>query len=71
MLYNVWPRLKQRKNAYLLGDYNINLLNIDKHAASPDFADGMFSHSFFPTITKPTRVIDKSATLINNIFYNT
>ena len=53
-----------------MGDYNINLFNIDKHAASQDFADAMFSHSFFPTITKPTRVTDKSATLIDNIFYN-
>ena len=47
------------------------LLNIDKHAASQDFADAMFPHSFFPTITKPTRMTVKSATLINNIiFYN-
>ena len=54
----------------MLGDYNINLLNTDKHAASQDFVDILFSHSFFPTITKPTRVTDKSATLIDNIFYN-
>ena len=60
----------EKKIANLLGDYNINLLNIDKHAASQDFADAMFSHSFFPVITKPTRVTDKSATLIDNIFYN-
>ena len=59
-----------KKIAYLLGNYNINLLNIDKHAPSQDFADAMFSHSFFPVITKPTRVTDKSATLIDNIFYN-
>ena len=71
IFYNVSPRLKLKKNpAYLLGDYNINLLNTDKHAASQDFVDIMFSHSFFPTITKPTRVTDKSATLIDNIFYN-
>ena len=36
-------QIKAEKNAYLLGDYNINLLNIDKHAASQDFADAMFS----------------------------
>ena len=60
----------EKKIAYLLRDYNINLLNIDKHAASKDFADAMFSHFFFPVITKPTRVTDKSATLLNNIFYN-
>ena len=60
----------EKKTAYLLGDYNINLLNTDKHAASQDFVDILFSHSFFPTITKPTRVTDKSATVIDNIFYN-
>ena len=38
----------EKKIAYLLGDYNINLLNTEKHAASQDFADVMFSHSFFP-----------------------
>ena len=64
-------QIKAEKNiAYLLGDYHINRLNIDKHAPSQDFADVMFSHSFFPVITKLTRVTDKSATLIDNIFYN-
>ena len=60
----------EKKIAYLLGDYNINLLNVDKHAPSQDFADAMFSHSFFPVITKPTRVTDQSVTLIDNIFCN-
>ena len=45
-------------------------MNVDKHAPSQDFADAMFSHSFFHVITKPTRVTDKSVTLIDNIFYN-
>ena len=60
----------EKKAAYLLGDYNINLLNVDTHTASQDFVDIMFSHSFFPAITKPTRVTEKSATLIDNIFHN-
>ena len=53
----------------MLGDNNINLLNVDKHAPRQDFADAMFSHCFFPVINKPTRVTE-SATLIDNIFYN-
>ena len=60
----------EKKAAYLLGDYYINLLNVDTHAASQDFVDIMFSHSFFPAITKPTGVTEKSATLIDNIFHN-
>ena len=63
------PDYSWEKIAYLL-DYNINLLNTNKHVASKDFADVMFSHSFPPTITKPTRVTDKSVSVIDNIFYN-
>ena len=49
---NVSSRLKLEKTAYLLGDYNINLLNTDKHAASQDFVYILFSHSFFPDYNK-------------------
>ena len=58
----------ENKTLYFLGDYNVNLLNIDKHQDSQDFADLMYSNSFLPAITKPTRVTAKSATLIDNIF---
>ena len=60
----------EKKQVYLLGDWNINLLNADKHAPSQDFLNLMYSHSLFPVITKPTRVTSKSATLIDNIFTN-
>ena len=60
----------EKKLAYISGDYNINLLNVDKHAASQEFIDIMYSHSFFPCITKPTRVSKTSCTLIDNIFSN-
>ena len=58
----------EKKKAYLLGDFNINLLNSDQHIPSKEFIDTLFSHSFMPFITKPTRVTQKSATLIDNIF---
>ena len=60
----------EKKLAYISGDYNINLLNVDKHAASQEFIDIMYSNSFFPCITKPTRVSKTSSTLIDNIFSN-
>ena len=65
LLHNI--RL-ENKQVYLLGDWNINLLNADKHAPSQDFLNLMYSDNIFPVITKPTRVTDKSATLIDNIF---
>ena len=58
----------ENKTLYFLGDYNVDLLNIDKHQDSQDFIDLMYSNSFLPAITKPTRVTAKSATLIDNIF---
>jgi hypothetical protein len=53
-----------------MGDFNINLLKHDKHASTSEFLDLFYSHSFYPLITKPTRIHDNSATLIDNIFCN-
>ena len=61
---------KENKLVYILGDFNINLLNTDVHLASREFLDLLFSLSFRPLITKPTRVKSNSATLIDNIFVN-
>ena len=60
----------EKKLLYLLGDYNINLLNADTHNATQDFTELMYSYSLLPNITKPTRVTKTSATLIDNIFSN-
>ena len=58
------------KVVYIMGDYNINLLNVHTHIPTADFTDMMYSYSFFPLITKPTRVTGNNATLIDNIFCN-
>ena len=60
----------ENKLCYLLGDYNINLLNVDTHTSTADFSDVMFSNGFIPLITRPTRVTQSTATLIDNIFTN-
>ena len=53
-----------------MGDFNINLLNYTKHNNTKDFLDVMFSHFLYPVITRPTRITEYSATLIDNIFCN-
>ena len=53
-----------------MGDYNINLLNVDSHSLTADFNDTMCSFGLVPLITRPTRVAENSATLIDNIFTN-
>lgn len=55
---------------HLLGDYNINLLRTDDHLDTSNFVDLMYSYMYIPLITKPSRITEKSATLIDNVFTN-
>ena len=55
---------------YLVGDYNINLLNVDSHSLTADFNDTICSYGLVLLIIRPTRVTETSATLIDNIFTN-
>lgn len=57
------------KSLWLTGDFNINLLNTENDLTSY-FLNRLFSYSYFPLISKPTRVTNHSATLIDNIFTN-
>ena len=60
----------EKKLLYLMGDFNINLLEIEKHVASSEFLESLYSFSLFPLITKPTRITTNSSTLIDNIYFN-
>ena len=60
----------ENKICYLVGDYNINLINIESHSLTSEFNDVMYSGGFIPLITRPTRVTQTSATLIDNIYSN-
>ena len=53
-----------------MGDFNINLLNVETYYFTKDFLLSLRSYSFFSTIDKPTWVYNNSATLIDNIFAN-
>ena len=58
------------RTVYIMGDFNLNLINISEHIPTSDFVELMFSYPFFPLINKPTRLTETSATLIDNIFCN-
>ena len=58
------------KTVYIMGDFNINLLNAETCNFTKEFLLALQSYSFIPTIDKPTRVYSSSATLIDNIFVN-
>ena len=58
---------KEDRPCYLLGDFNIDLIN----PQSESFLNIILSNSFHPRIDSPTRLTDTSATLIDNVFINT
>ena len=61
---------KEQKSIFLLGDFNVNLLNYNEHNETNEFLDSLASNSFIPLILQPTRITSHSNTLIDNIFSN-
>ena len=58
-----------RKNTvYMCGDFNVDLLQFDKHGGTNDFIDQIYTLGLHPLITRPTRITSHSKTLIDNIF---
>ena len=56
---------RKHKYCYLIGDYNVNLLNYSKHAETTSLIGILCSIPFCPT-----RLFKGSATLIDNMFTN-
>ena len=61
---------KEVKLVAIMGDFNINLLSHDSHNPTDEFINTLFSYSFQPHILQPSRITSHSATLIDNIFFN-
>ena len=58
------------KRSYITGDFNIDLLKINRNIYYNNFYESLTGQGFFPMITRPTRLSDDSNTLIDNIFTN-
>jgi hypothetical protein len=54
----------------LAGDTNINLLKVESNAPTEHYLNNLLLHNFMPLILLPTRITNKSATLIDHIYYN-
>ena len=59
-----------KKNSFICGDFNIDLLKNDSHIQTKTFVDQLFGAGYYPLITKPTRISLTSQTLIDNICTN-
>ena len=64
------PIDKKKYNIFIMGDFNIDVLQYESHSSTNDFLNTMISNSFLPYILQPTRVTDHSSTVIDNIFSN-
>ena len=61
---------KENKQLFLIGDFNINLMNINSNPDTASFFERISSSLFVPHIIFPTRCTTNSNTLIDNIFSN-
>ena len=61
---------KEQKSVFLLGDFNVNLLNYNEHNQANEFLDSLASNSFIPLILQPTKITSHSNTLIDNTLSN-
>ena len=59
---------KENKYATIVGDFNINLLQINEKEKIDESFDLMCTNSFFPKITLPTHSSKRSWTLIDQMF---
>ena len=60
----------KKKPVFILWDFNIDLLKSETCNFSHEFLLSLQSFNFLPTIDKPTRVHNNSATLIDSILTN-
>ena len=63
--------LRRRSSViYIMGDFNLNLLNSCDHLPTDDFLNTFYAYGFRPLIDKPTRITTHTPTLIDNILTN-
>ena len=53
-----------------MGDFNIDLLKVGENRPTHDYLELIYSYSLLPTIYKPTRITETTATVIYNILTN-
>ena len=61
---------KSGYEAYITGDFNVNLINYSYNKATSDYLDMLFALGYMPIITKATRITYHSKTLIDHIYTN-
>ena len=58
------------EHVLIYGDFNLNVLELNKNKFISEYVESLFSHGFIQLITKPTRIAENSATLLDHILTN-
>jgi len=58
------------KPSYICGDFNIDLMKLNSHKQTENYFDNISAHGFLQIISKPTRIVNFSATLIDHLLTN-
>ena len=61
-------KMEPKKDILIGMDHNMDLLKTSKHKHTQSFLDMNLDEDLLPTITKPTRISEHCATLLDNIF---
>ena len=60
---SILPKLINKK-IFIMGDFNINLLNFDSHSPTTEFVNNLLSCNCLPCINHPTRISHSSSTVL-------
>ena len=60
----------ERKKVYIVGDLNIDGMKVTENKKVEQFFNMLMENNYIPLITKPTRVQDKSISLIDHVIIN-
>ena len=63
-------KLTSENKPIITGNFNLNLIKYMQNTGVNQFLENILSNNFIPQITLPTRITEKTATLIDNIFTN-
>ena len=55
---------------FIYGDFNLNVLEIAHNKFISEYIETIFSYGYLQLVTKPTRVAENSATLIDHVLTN-
>ena len=61
------PEWRRCEDVQLMGDFNIDLLNYNSHSLTGMYVDTLLGLGHMPLITQPTRILGRSATIIDHI----